>query len=1171
MINYQSKFKIKKTINSNENSIQNDFNMTYIENKYNIHNINNNNLLTNSKNSKDKDKIQVINIKYNELKLKKDKLVNLVTDTNSAEGYSKNSIFFLQAHNDSKKSELISNSDNQGIIRKANFHSYNSFHNSSINHDSENDNYLDKIDRENYNEYNQNELIRRKQVSKFKNSVYTDNNETETMRISTSNNYLINSHSKYKLNTVKFPNECVAVKLKNKIIIKKSLYVLSKIYNNSLENSESISVEIDLFMTKKKLIIPNKVKELESEIEALIEEKEITIINSFKRPNMRLICLNYYSLHDKLFLLFDLNKKEYDIKIFNDRLKLINKESEFYDSNGKVIYCKIENRILEKAQPLSSLILNVHKRQNTQFPIINKNYTNHLNTYSNNKSNTVYKSNVNNHGYNPLSFNNVFSDINNSLSTSFYFNNNINLSLNQKQKELIRLKEINNGNTNFLTENERKELFDKEMRTILEINAMIAEPTIFNQKKNRNKSSVFTTEEPELRRKNSLEKMKENKKYERNIVHDFFEPYSNENNNDSRKKKKVKINLQLILDDEQHENNEEEKLNILNMNITGNQQLSCELIPTIPSSIKYNQNYASNAIIIFKNNTLNKYNNINTIISKDNKYVSRLNSFNNESNNNINFKYSTHENSKNSSLRNKKNELKKKHKFKSLDTRYRIELKETLLKNKNKEILSKDKFKNKFDNIKSILEVESGSIAFSNQLKENNELNNNEEEISNNNSNNSDHPNINHNYNKTAKFKPSHSKKNSNFVELDIVKTKSQEMCNFNSNVKNFKVIDSRLNETIDFDFNLKDNFIPNKTISSNFIQNSNYNKLHKSNKQINSYSYNNLNTITNQITKPSITNNSNLINYTTPYTSYSNRKGKKHFTISTEENNILINKLYNQKIKNISIYNNIVKRIDNYTEYQLLRDIKDSEVNELFITGVSYFTESINQNIPVTQYYKEFLFYSFISDKTSKIMKEKYPEINFKYFFQSSFEHMKNTIMFEPFFEKQEFEIYLRILHIILEDCEKNGSEMFKEFYLNKTINSFIFIDSFFFKNFVLIKRIHKKNNLYVDLIISSLEIDMRLSLEKFFDFKLFFDRFNIQINFKKRFIFLKRMLNLINVTQKFYVDDINTFHKLFGLDKRYFLLIKELEIKDIKLLGKKKITEIEKIYEKVYEYVRI
>ncbi len=64
--------------------------------------------------------------------------------------------------------------------------------------------------------------------------------------------------------------------------------------------------------------------------------------------------------------------------------------------------------------------------------------------------------------------------------------------------------------------------------------------------------------------------------------------------------------------------------------------------------------------------------------------------------------------------------------------------------------------------------------------------------------------------------------------------------------------------------------------------------------------------------------------------------------------------------------------------------------------------------------------------------------------------------------------------------------------------------------------------------------------------------------------------MLNSINFTQKFYVDDMKAFQKLFNIDKRYYLIIKELELKDLVLLDKKKRKEIEIFYSKIILYVK-
>ena len=97
-----------------------------------------------------------------------------------------------------------------------------------------------------------------------------------------------------------------------------------------------------------------------------------------------------------------------------------------------------------------------------------------------------------------------------------------------------------------------------------------------------------------------------------------------------------------------------------------------------------------------------------------------------------------------------------------------------------------------------------------------------------------------------------------------------------------------------------------------------------------------------------------------------------------------------------------------------------------------------------------------------------------------------------------------------------------------------------------------------------------MRLTIDNYYDFKIYFDRVYFNIEFKYKFSLLNKIMNLINITQRFYGETIVDFNKIFGLNKNYFVLIKELNLSDIKLLSKQKIKDIEGIYDKLFNYVR-
>ena len=272
---------------------------------------------------------------------------------------------------------------------------------------------------------------------------------------------------------------------------------------------------------------------------------------------------------------------------------------------------------------------------------------------------------------------------------------------------------------------------------------------------------------------------------------------------------------------------------------------------------------------------------------------------------------------------------------------------------------------------------------------------------------------------------------------------------------------------------------------------------------------------------------------------------------------------------KNISLLNYINLKLKHILDEKLFKILSDKNINDLFTIDKDYFSSISNDYIPLNDYHQEFLFFSFLSDYSSKILKEKYSKYDFKKFFISSFDNMKYQYAYENYFEKEEFTVYLMTILSLIEETDQKGS-LFDEYYNSKTFSSLFFIDAFLFKNFILNRKIFDKTNIYIDLILSALGIDMRLSIESYYDYKIYFDKVYFNIDFKLKFSLLNKIMNLVNITQRFYGETIVDFNKVFGLNKNYFILIKELNISDIKLLSKQKITEIEAIYDRLFNYIR-
>lgn len=807
----------------------------------------------------------------------------------------------------------------------------------------------------------------------------------------------------------------------SQLIERKTLHILSILNNDKMEN---IMLDVNLYYPKRKFIgsLAEEAK-LENLIKEFIDKTEIEILNEDKTSNYKLICLKEEKLIDKIYYILDTSRKYHSIKILDDKLNVVSKG--FLNNKSSVLFCKVD------------VVNNQTNKGNGNINLNNSNY----NTFTESNDidkNKFKKSNI--IDYSPLlTFESDGNNLNNAknskiLSKGFNLNNSKSKKK-DKIKQISKMKSISKNNI---------ELFNYLDNELDNETLFVGNLNIYGdlKKEKEKKHKILTLNSEKLfKRKDSLEKIKENKKYEKNLDHDFFTNFDQDNNQIEQKKKQVKVNIDLLFKDQKNTSCNVKEENTFHKQLLGNQNLSCKFVKS--SIINHPINTSQDRGMFETNKTdfpiSSNYNTYNAV-------------FYNKSMNKGKSKYShiplLTDSSNNENFMSQPN-----------------------FKNNFHQIISKKLFKNKGHSFKSL------------------------------------DPAL---YNIKSEKNTSHGAKNNSI------------------NVKN--LVMDKINSTD------KHEILTPVRHSSNIIDTRKQSKLMMS--------------------------TTNLKN--------SSKMRNSSITLKKINQENILEQMFMIRKNNISIYNNLFKRFEAFVEFSLHKVLQSDEIAKLFIVNKSYFADFQNQNIPMNQYYKEFLYYSFVSDSCSKILKEKYNYINFRAFFESSFEHMKKKVQYENYFEKEELRIYFEVLNKILEDSEKNNNVSFFEYIRNKTVSSFIFVDSFFFKNFIFTKTIYKKNNLYIDLLISSLGIDMRLNFENYLDFKLYFDTFNITISFKKKFLFLKKMLNSINFTQKFYVDDMKIFQKLFTIDKRYYLIIKELEIKDLVLVDKKKRKEIENFCGKIVLYVK-
>ncbi len=578
-----------------------------------------------------------------------------------------------------------------------------------------------------------------------------------------------------------------------------------------------------------------------------------------------------------------------------------------------------------------------------------------------------------------------------------------------------------------------------------------------NTETNQEKPDPYSFDDPEgkkLLRKDSLQKLKENKKYEKNIDHEFFTPIYSLLIKES-KNKKIKLNTKFIVEDFDDEIKDSlcflTEPGQLNINLIGNQKLIAEL-KSVGANKKERKNIFTYAQVeTFDSQNINKQEEK----LKDNKQMVKAT----EKDDYI----------KTFSLNKKKKQKENLYDFLSLKTPYQ-------------------KADSKNLNLKQNLSSNQISL-FSD-----------------------DNPSFTNSKEKEAL---SDLIKNIRNSTLNVIRRTSKKLTS-----------------------------IP---IGDLFTRSNNKNKTER---------------LSNLVHLPNIEqSNNNTINSSSP--SNAQKKHKDKIKIKDKESRIREN--------NISLYKLLYNKMKLLLEEKLFRLIKEGKIKEIFDNDKPYFIKNlgIDQYIPIIDYQQEFLFFSFLTENICRILIDKYDTERFRNFFLSSFECIERETAYENYFEKEEFTIYLITLSSLLEDTD-GSAYLLNDYLSKKSFNSMFFIDAFLFKNFILTRRVMDKSNLFIDLFLTGIGIDMRLSLNNYYDYKIYYDKCYITLHPKQKLRYLSKSFNLINITQKFYYENIHDLIKAFSISKNYYVLIKEFDMNDFKLLSTKKISEIERIYDKVINYIR-
>ena len=911
------------------------------------------------------------------------------------------------------------------------------------------------------------------------------------------------------------------------------------------DESNSVSLDIDVFIPKNEVnnLFCNNNTLLNNydtlSCEDLLKHKNLIISNSNYIEKPIILYLGIDRFNKSLYELLNISKLDYDFRYYNSNYIEL--------KNNKDILTKTSNRFYCKLNPI--------KNSTTNNKLIK----------CNQKSDSYYESL------------NVDTIVKESL------HNNADIK-----------KRIDNNNK----ENKFKSIFAKSLANRLKVLLRNKDNTEDNL--NLSKQTLI--------RKDSLEKLRENKKYEKNIRHEFFDSSTNNIDKNINSNKKIKLNFKLICKDS---DSEKSNTKITSDNLCNINKFRCKIMNNLHNNKEYigynnnnNNNFKNVEVVYF--DTCDDYNlkNKNSIYYNANNFNSlALKSFYNKN------KYKN---------QNTINSFKNKiittdfinKKFKSTALIYANNSKINNIDNKT--FSSKLNFYNIIDRNNNILCIDnkdtnnnSNNVTlYTNSSKEEKELKNNDNQlftfIDKGNSNK-----------KLISNKNVISDKNNiNILNTEILSSNSindKLLLNMNNRKSNFflhkyKQIKNEKNNTINECFlnlynynNLKiepeylilisdnkynininsvTNFISTNKQSDNTISKSIMSKDHFPRLSINTkntYSFNKLLSNNKLSTKPFFSNLCNKNNY-----------------------NLTRNKLKDLNIYLLNLLKNLIK---SFIEEQIYKVMKNISLKDLFITDIKIFKDISYEYIPIADYQQEFLFYSFISDHVSKLIKNNFSSninennsyviklkstknlnnilntnkiYDFKHFFLSSFDNLNLNTAYEDYFYKEEFYIYLNLVILIVQETKEKG-ELIKKYCERKTFNSLFFIDAFLFKNCVFIKnKIHNKKNIIVDLMLSALNIKMRLSLEDYFNYKIYFDQVYITIDIKKKFSYLKKVMNLINVTQKFTNNTFEDFYKIFNIKRNYYLIIKDIGVNNLNLFGKKKIKNIVNIYNRFYYYVQ-
>jgi hypothetical protein len=327
-------------------------------------------------------------------------------------------------------------------------------------------------------------------------------------------------------------------------------------------------------------------------------------------------------------------------------------------------------------------------------------------------------------------------------------------------------------------------------------------------------------------------------------------------------------------------------------------------------------------------------------------------------------------------------------------------------------------------------------------------------------------------------------------------------------------------------------------------------------------------------------------------------------------------------KLSNLDLYYDLIQYLDNFIKMKLEKIILDSDIKNLKIFDNWYLSLVDIKIENLLKFQREFLLYIYISyylnleNLINSPNQKTLPVFRCENIFHQDYN--KDQI----FYQAENFDVYLNFIKKLLDELDdlKFYNFLKNEFSSQKGVknntstsqNKFeIFnIDKFFFRNFILvrgrlIKKIKKvpkevKNfNLeneiintgvksyfisksqfsqfsnfseikevpgLLDILLSSLSIGEEVTIENYLHYLIYF-KYSEILNLTKKFLFLKRIINLTQMVPSFSVKNLIHLQTMINLDMSTYQILKLEGVLGICSTNQKKIKKIQNVYENLVE----